>query len=73
MGVVLGDAVVGRGGCGTPADPLGCGGSAGSFDEVGVTSSDFDVGAAELDVRRLDVVLVGFDELSPPVPPPVPT
>lgn len=69
---MLGVAVVGGGGCGTPAESLG-GGSAGSFEEVGVTSSDFDVGGAELDVLRLDVALVGRDELSPPVPPPVPT
>ncbi len=57
---------VGLGGCGTTVDPVVRGGSAGSFDDVGVVcSGESDVDAAELDVRRLDVVLLGRDEVPP--------
>ncbi len=74
MGVVVGGGGVGLGGCGAPVDPVVRGGSAGLFDEVGVVGSgESDVGAAELDVRRLDVVLLGCDEVPPSPPAPVPT
>ncbi|MFE6609640.1 hypothetical protein [Amycolatopsis sp. NPDC057786] len=47
-------------------DPVVLGGSAGPFDDVGVVGSgESDVDAAELDVRRLDVVRLGRDVGSP--------
>jgi hypothetical protein len=55
-------------------DPVVLGGSAGPFDEVcvGVGSGEPDVDAAELDVRRLDVVLLDCVEGAPSVRSPVP-
>ncbi|KZB81821.1 hypothetical protein [Amycolatopsis regifaucium] len=67
--VLDGGGGAGLGGCGTTVDPVVLGGSAGPFDEVGVGvgSGESDVEAAELDVRRLDVVLPGCVAEDPPL------
>lgn len=69
MGVVEGGGGVGLGGFGGTVDPVVRGGSAGSAGGVGdvgvVRSGESDVDAAELDARRLDVVLPGGEEVPP--------